>query len=584
MNEQKLKPIPRPEYPRPQWVRSNWINLNGTWQFEMDHGKSGKERGYEQSEHALSGTITVPFCPESKLSGVAYTDFMAAVWYKREFSIPETWMNGRILLHFGAVDYEAEIWVNGKAAGRHRGGYSPFHLDITSHVSPGANVVTVYAEDDVRSGLQPRGKQSERFHSHGCDYTRTTGIWQTVWLEQVPEVYLSDMKVAADPDNACVHLDLKICGNAAGGELAAIARFDGQDVGSATVVLHGPAVKLTIPLSEIHLWEPGNAKLYDLELKLHGQNQTSDTVDSYFGLRTVRLDGMAFRINEKSVFQRLVLDQGFYPDGIYTAPSDDDLRKDIEISMGLGFNGARLHEKMFEPRFLYWADQLGYLVWGEHANWGQDITTTESLARFLPEWMEGMERDFNHPSLIGWCPFNETWDRDGTRQDNDVLRVVYEMTKRMDPTRPVIDTSGNFHVVTDIFDLHDYDQNPETFRARYEPMKSGGEVFNTFPERQTYEGQPYFISEYGGIWWNPDQQDEKAWGYGDRPQSEEAFIARYEGLTNVLLDHPKMFGFCYTQLYDVEQEVNGLYTYDRRPKFDPETIRRINTRKAAIED
>ncbi|MFE6073830.1 glycoside hydrolase family 2 protein [Paenibacillus sp. NPDC057886] len=584
MNKEKMTLTPRPEYPRPQWVRNHWINLNGTWQFEMDHGKSGKERGYEQSEHPLSGTITVPFCPESKLSAVAYTDFMAAVWYKREFSIPDTWVNGRILLHFGAVDYEAEIWVNGKAVGKHRGGYSPFHLDITSHVSSGTNIVTVYAEDDVRSGLQPRGKQSERFHSHGCDYTRTTGIWQTVWLEQVPEVYLSDMKVAADPDNACVHLEVKICGNAAGGELAATACFDGKDVGSATAVVHGPAVKLTVPLSEIHLWEPGNAKLYDLELKLHGQNQTSDTVASYFGLRTVRLDGMAFRINEKSVFQRLVLDQGFYPDGIYTAPSDEDLRKDIEISMELGFNGARLHEKMFEPRFLYWADQLGYLVWGEHANWGQDITTTESLARFLPEWMEGMERDFNHPSLIGWCPFNETWDRNGTRQDNDVLRIVYEMTKRMDPTRPVIDTSGNFHVVTDIFDLHDYDQNPETFRARYEPMKSGGEVFNTFPERQTYEGQPYFISEYGGIWWNPDQQDENAWGYGDRPQSEEAFIARYEGLTNVLLDHPKMFGFCYTQLYDVEQEVNGLYTYDRRPKFDPETIRRINSRKAAIED
>ncbi|WP_413408801.1 glycoside hydrolase family 2 protein [Paenibacillus amylolyticus] len=586
MKEQSssMSSTPRPEYPRPQFVREAWTNLNGSWQFEIDHGKSGKERGYEQSGHQFYGTITVPFCPESKLSGVEYTDFIEAVWYKREFTIPDTWMNGRILLHFGAVDYEAEVWVNGTSIGKHRGGYAPFHFDITPHVSSGTNVVTVYAEDDVRSGRQPRGKQSERFHSHGCDYTRTTGIWQTVWLESVPDVYLSDMKVVADPDNACAHLEVKICGNAAGAELSASARFEGRDVGSETAVIHGPSVKLTVPLSEIHLWEPGHAKLYDLELKIQGKSQASDTVTSYFGLRSVRLDGMAFRINEKSVFQRLVLDQGFYPEGIYTAPSDEDLRKDIEISMELGFNGARLHEKMFEPRFLYWADKLGYLVWGEHANWGLDITTTESLARFLPEWVEGMERDFNHPSLIGWCPFNETWDRGGTRQDNDVLRIVYEMTKRLDPTRPVIDTSGNFHVVTDIFDLHDYDQNPETFQARYEPMRNGGEVFNTFPERQTYGGQPYFISEYGGIWWNSDQQDEKSWGYGDRPQSEEAFITRYEGLTNVLLDHPMMFGFCYTQLYDVEQEVNGLYTYDRRPKFNPETIRRINSRKAAIED
>lgn len=581
---EQMSSIPRPEYPRPQWVRSSWLNLNGPWQFEIDHGKSGKERGYAEPAHRLSGTITVPFCPESKLSGVEYKDFMAAVWYKREFSVPETWKDGRILLHFGAVDYETEVWVNGASVGKHRGGYASFAFDVTSHVLPGTNVVTVYAEDDVRSGRQPRGKQSGRYHSHGCDYTRTTGIWQTVWLEHVPESYLADMKLVADPGNACVHLEVKIAGNAAGDNLEAAAFYGGKPVGRASALIQGPAVKLTIPLSEIHLWEPGNGRLYDLRLSLNKQDRIGDTVESYFGLRTVRLDGMAFRINDKSVFQRLVLDQGFYPDGIYTAPSDEDLRKDIEISMGLGFNGARLHEKMFEPRFLYWADRLGYLVWGEHANWGLDITGAEGLARFLPEWVEGVERDFNHPALIGWCPFNETWDQDGVKQNDDVLRIVYEMTKRIDPTRPVIDTSGNFHVVTDIFDIHDYDQNPETFRAKLEPMKSGGEAYNTFPDRQTYEGQPYFVSEYGGIWWNPDQKDDRAWGYGDRPDSEEAFMKRYEGLTSALLEHPMIFGFCYTQLYDVEQEVNGLYTYDRRAKFDPETIRRINSRKAAIED
>ncbi|MEK4206335.1 MULTISPECIES: glycoside hydrolase family 2 protein [Paenibacillus] len=576
--------LPRPEYPRPDFVRPEWINLNGQWQFEIDHGKSGKERGYPVNEHNLSGTITVPFCPESRLSGVEYKDFMAAVWYKREFTVPENWTNGRVILHFGAVDYMAEVWVNGVSVGTHRGGYTPFSFDITSNLLAGGNVITVYAEDDVRSGRQPRGKQSEQFHSHGCDYTRTTGIWQTVWLEQVPETYLSNLKVVADPDNGCVHLEMKVQGNVAGDTLSATALYGGKPVGDSSVIVSGPSIKLTIPLSEIHLWEVGNARLYDLKLSLHCQGRESDVVHSYFGLRTVRLDGMAFRINGKSLFQRLVLDQGFYPEGIYTAPTDEDLRRDIEISMGLGFNGARLHEKIFEPRYLYWADQLGYLVWGEHANWGLNITGADSLSHFLPEWLEGMQRDFNHPALIGWCPFNETWDRDGVKQHNAVLQIVYDVTKRMDPTRPVIDTSGNFHVATDIFDLHDYDQNPQTFRDRYEPMKHGGQVFNTFPDRQTYEGQPYFISEYGGIWWNPQQKDEKSWGYGDRPTSEQMFIERYEGLTNVLLDHPLMFGFCYTQLYDVEQEVNGLYTYDRQPKFDPERIRRINARKAAIED
>lgn len=576
--------VPRPEYPRPGFVRPEWLNLNGEWQFEIDHGKSGKERGYSEKGHELTGKITVPFCPESRLSGVGYTDFMAAVWYKREFTLPENWTAGRTLLHFGAVDYMAEVWVNGISAGTHRGGYTPFCFDITAHLAAGRNVITVYAEDDVRSGRQPRGKQSERFHSHGCDYTRTTGIWQTVWLEQVPDTYLSDLKVVPDPDNACVHLEVKVRGNAAGDTLTASALYGGAEAGQAIVLVSGSSVKLTVPLNEVHLWEVGNARLYDLKLSLSRKGAQTDSASSYFGLRTVRLDGMAFRINGKSVFQRLVLDQGFYPEGIYTAPSDEALRQDIEISMGLGFNGARLHEKIFEPRFLYWADQLGYLVWGEHANWGLDITTAEAVARFLPEWLEGMERDYNHPALIGWCPFNETWDRDGVKQENAVLQLVYEVTKRMDPTRPVIDTSGNFHVVTDIFDLHDYDQNPETFRNRYEPMKTGGEVFNTFPDRQKYEGQPYFISEYGGIWWNPEQKDEKSWGYGDRPASEQEFIERYEGLTNALLDHPLMFGFCYTQLYDVEQEVNGLYTYDRKPKFEREVIHRINSRKAAIED
>ncbi|MFC5651821.1 glycoside hydrolase family 2 protein [Paenibacillus solisilvae] len=577
--------IPRPEYPRPQLVRSQWQNLNGEWEFEIDHGKSGKARDYHNPKHELNQRILVPFCPESKLSGIENKDFMAAVWYRRSFTIPESWKQGRVLLHFGAVDYETEVWINGTSVGKHRGGYSSFSFDISDQITDGEQVVTVYAEDDVRSGLQPRGKQSAQFHSHGCDYTRTTGIWQTVWLESVPATYLSSVRITPDYANGYIHLEASIAGDANGYVLEAETSFAGQDTGRLQVTAGTSAVKASLALSDIHLWEPGNGRLYDLKLRLvNASKGIADEVSSYFGLRSVQLDGKAVRINGKSVFQRLVLDQGFYPDGIYTAPSDEALRNDIEISLGLGFNGARLHEKIFEPRFLYWADRLGYLVWGEHANWGLNITSPKGLAQFLPEWMEAVERDYNHPSIIGWCPFNETWDFDGQKQDNDVLRIVYQVTKAVDPTRPVIDTSGNFHVVTDIFDVHDYDQNPESFKARYEPMKSGGAVFESFPNRQRYGGQPYFVSEYGGIWWNPEQADSKSWGYGDRPTSEDAFITRYKGLTDVLLDHPLMFGFCYTQLYDVEQEVNGLYTYDRKPKFEPGIIHAINARKAAIED
>lgn len=577
--------LPRPEYPRPQFVRDQWINLNGEWQFEPDSGNSGKSRGLNEPDTALSGSIIVPFCPESRLSGVGHTDFMAAVWYKRSFELPAAWAQSTVLLHFGAVDYETEVWVNNQVVGTHRGGYTSFSFDITAALQSGSNTITVYAQDDVRSGRQPAGKQSGRYESYGCMYTRTTGIWQTVWLESVSETYIESIRTIPDPDNASLHVQATIKGTAGKVRLTADTSYEGRPTGSAEATGYsGTTLSFTIGLSEVQLWQVGEPRLYGLQLNLQGADGTLlDSASSYFGLRSIRLDGMAFRINGKSVFQRLVLDQGFNPEGIYTAPSDDYLKQDIELSLALGFNGARMHEKVFEPRFLYWADQLGYLVWGEHANWGLDISSAQGLAQFLPEWIESVQRDFNHPSLIGWCPFNETWDSpNGARQDNEVLRIVYETTKALDPTRPVIDTSGNFHVITDIYDIHDYDQNPETFRERYEPFKNGGEPYDNFANRQTYGGQPYFISEYGGIWWSPDQDG--GWGYGERPKDLDEFFYRYEGLTNTLLDNPNMFGFCYTQLYDVEQEVNGLYTYDRKPKFDVERIRKINARKAAIED
>jgi len=602
--------IPRPEYPRPQLVRPDWMNLNGIWEFEIDHGRSGRERKVTEAS-SLKDSILVPFCPESELSGIGNKDFMSSVWYRRTFSLPQAWETGRVLVHFGAVDYFSEVWINGKSSGKHKGGYASFTHDITALLKSGENTILVCAEDDNRHGVQPHGKQSERYFSHGCDYTRTTGIWQTVWLEHVAETFVETLKFIPDPENACLHLEAVFNGLATGGMFTASASYAGNPVGGASAKIVGRQCRLTIALSETHLWAPGEPNLYDLCFSLSGTNAAgtvlSDSAESYFGLRSVSWDGHAIQINGRNVFQRLILDQGFWPDGIYTASSDEVLKKDIEYSMGLGFNGARMHEKIFEARYLYWADKLGYLVWGEHANWGLDISGPMGLERFLPEWMESMARDFNSPALVGWCPFNETWDQefsnpiDGTwdprghRQDNEVLRQIYLFSKAFDPTRPVIDTSGNYHVVTDIFDVHDYEQDVEKFASHYAEMKNGGRmladgtlenggtVYNTFPQRQKYEGQPYFVSEYGGIWWNPANAGSEAWGYGDRPKSEAEFLARYEGLTRTLLENPNICAFCYTQLTDVEQEVNGLYTYARKPKFDPAVIRAINTRKAAIE-
>ncbi len=566
--------IPRPEHPNPQSERKNWLNLNGEWDFEFDFGNSKYDAGILDKKD-WEKKIIVPFCPESKLSGIEHTDFIPAVWYRKSVDITAENLEGRVLINFGAVDYEAKIYVNGKKAGWHKGGYSSFRIDITEFLNVGENVIVVNAVDDVRDPLVPRGKQCEVLKSRGCDYTRTTGIWQTVWLEFVPKAYIKSFRLYPDAENSALSILANVEGE---GEFMAEAFYEGKSVGSVKKLVSN-VFNGEIALSEKHLWEPGCGRLYDLKLTFNG-----DEISSYFGLRSIRLDDYKFLINGKSVFQRLVLDQGFYRDGIYTAPTEEDLINDIKISYAVGFNGARLHQKVFEPRFLYHCDRLGYLVWGEYGNWGLNWSDIAALEAILPEWCECVERDFNHPSIIGWCPFNETWDIDGRKQYDSILRTVYRVTKQLDITRPCIDTSGNFHVETDIYDVHDYEQDVKTFKNNYDRLMTENVLFERFPDRQMYSGKGCaWVSEYGGLQWSEGDRED-AWGYGNAPKTLEEFIERYKGLTDALLDNDRMFGFCYTQLYDIEQEQNGLYYYDRTPKFDTEIFKAINSRKAAIED
>lgn len=564
----------RAEHPKPQFERAEWENLNGEWSFEIDNGASGDERGLFEENARLNSKIQVPFCPESKLSGVENKDFMARVWYQREINIDERRLDGIVRLHFGAVDYKATVYINGKEVGTHKGGYVSFSFDVTKYLRVGKNVLTVRADDDTRNLLVPSGKQSARYKSFNCYYTRTTGIWQTVWLEFLPKAHVKSVKYYPNVKTGELVAVAETVGK---GVLSVQAFFDGKFMGEAEAESNGETTVLTVKLKEKHLWTVGKGGLYDLKIKFN-----DDEVKSYFGLRSLRLDGYKFLINDKSVFQRLILDQGFYPDGIYTAPSDAELEADIDRSMAMGFNGARLHEKVFEERFLYYCDKKGYIVWGEYPNWGLDVSFAESIFSVLPEWLEEIERDFNHPSIVGWCPFNETWEVEGRRQRDDVIKIVYLATKAVDKTRPCIDTSGHYHVTTDIFDVHSYENDVEKFRAQYQSLVDDGTLFDTFKDKQTYVvGQPTFVSEYGGIGWT---KEGKGWGYGNEPQSEEEFLSRLKGLTDVLLDNKNMFGFCYTQLTDVEQEQNGLYTYDREAKFPSEIIRPIFARKAAIED
>ncbi len=569
---------PRAEHPRPQLERAEWITLNGDWTCELDPGRSGSERGLPKAS-GFAQKIVVPFAPESPLSGIGHRDFIEAMWYHRRIRVPEAWREKRILLHFGAVDYAAEVFVDGTSAGRHWGGTSSFTVDVTDLVNPGGagHDLVVSVRDEVRAGIQPSGKQSPRLHSWGCHYTRTTGIWQTVWLEAVHPLGLRRMQVIPDAGTGSLTIIPEYLATAPGTSLrVSIARE-----GAVLTRLEGPAANgrpITIRVPSPELWEPGSPVLYDLGLDVLRGSETCDHASGYAGIRTIMIDGSRVLLNGRPLYQRLVLDQGFYPDGTWTAPNDAALRRDIELSLAAGFNGARLHQKVFEERVHYWADRLGYLTWGESSSWGCDVNDERAARAFLSEWAEIVVRDRNHPSIVAWSPFNETGDVTNPAQHRRVHVDAYELTRALDPTRPVNDTSGYAHARTDLWTVPTYEQDPAKLRKLLTPA-APLRPFRNIPEHEPpYTGQPYLVDEFGGTRWVPGPASPDAWGYGNAPATREEFYRRVEALVDVLLGLPHVAGWCYTQLTDVEQEQNGIYTYDRAEKFDREKIRAIFTR------
>lgn len=587
---------PRSEHPRPQLTRPEWLNLNGEWTFEIDQGDSGRERGLLDRE--LSGVITVPFCPESELSGVAHTDFINAVWYRRDVVVPSEWSGKRVLLHFQAVDYDATVWVNGAELARHRGGWSGFTCDLSGVAAPGESAAIMVRARDLKNmpGNRPGGKQSNHQHANaGCHYTRTTGIWQTVWLEAVGErAYLLRPRLTPDCANSRLGVVQPIRGHATGLSVRVELSDRKGIVARAEAAADkdfSPSLSLDIPADRLKPWGPGDPHLYDLVVTLvDADGGVVDAATSYAGMRSVTIDGRAVRVNGVSVFQRLVLDQGYYADGVMTAPSDQALIDDIQLSLDAGFNGARLHQKVFEERFLYHADRMGYLVWGEFGDWG--IDRGNPRAGYITEWLEVLERDYSHPSIVGWCPLNETAQPrpEGIEGLDDLTRGLFLATKAMDQSRPVLDTSGYSHRVpeTDIYDCHDYTQDPDEFEKRHATTRDGTPYYNGPEDRRwsvPYAGQPFFVSEFGGIRWNPSAANSsESWGYGREPADIEEFYTRFDRLCRTLLDDPSMFAYCYTQLTDVFQEQNGVYFFDRATKFDMARIRASQERAAAIEE
>ncbi len=590
--------IPRPEHPEPQFERAAWINLNGTWSRELDHGRSGYDagevlRGGSGDRHSrrlwlsqgFAQPITVPFCPESVLSGVGYTDFIEMLWYHRRLEIPADW-HERILLHFGAVDYQCDVFIDGVLAGRHAGGQCAFAFDIARFVKPGGtHDLVLCVRDDTRGGVQPAGKQSPWHHSRGCHYTRVTGIWQTVWLEAVPTCGLRDLQIVPDLDGARLHLVPRYWAVAQGQALRVHLHSDGTEVATVTRP-QADGVPVTVDIPDPRPWAPGAPHLYDLELEvLDPSGRAVDQVRSYAGLRKIHIEGNRVFLNNQPLYQRLVLDQGYYPDGIWTAPTDAALRRDIELSMAAGFNGARLHQKVFEPRFHYWADRLGYLTWGEASSWGCNPSSIEGRDNFLREWREIILRDRNHPSIVSWTPWNETWWIQDEEQFGRTLRETYELAKALDGTRPVHTSSGGSHGRTDLWSVHCYASDGAGLASTAGARQDGNleRSQKAFGEAAPYAGQPVVLDEFGGIKWKADGEAsaDNDWGYGDAPKTREEFHRRLEGLVETLVNLPEPVGFCYTQLTDVEQEVNGIYSCRREAKFDLARIRAAFSREPA---
>lgn len=583
-----------PDYPRPQLVRSSWENLNGSWNFAFDDENTGFSKGWNQGV-PQEQTIRVPFSYETKASGIGDERIHPRVWYSRTVQVNEEALQGRrMLLHFEGCDYRTTVWVNGQQAGTHVGGYARFSFDVTKLLHTGENVIAVLAEDsdDTR---QPRGKQRWVEKNFGCWYVQTTGIWKTVWMESVPETYLSALKLTPDYGNARLDVEAEIEAEQfeEGVLLEAIVRYQDTFIASTAVAVTRKQVHLQINVSSnpgeyewsLHSWSPENPQLYDLELRIIQDGKPLDTVLSYFGMRDIRIDGRQILLNGSPLYQRLILDQGYWKDSRLTPPDEAALIEDIDKIQKLGYNGVRKHQKIEDERFLYWCDVKGLLVWSEMA--AAYTFDDTAVSDFMTQWAEIVRQNYSHPAIITWTPVNESWGVPQIKTEKpqqSFAQAIYYLTKSLDPNRPVIVNDGWEHTVSDIITLHDYEEKGSVFLERYaehmQELLDGTFYHNldraAFADGFHYRGQPIIISEFGGIAYN---NDDSGWGYGNKVNTEEEFLARFAQITGAIQQLPYCCGYCYTQVTDVQQEINGLMDMERNFKTDPDKVRAINLQK-----
>ena len=637
-------PVPAVGHPRPQLRREGWISLDGPWDFALDP----KAEWEEPTEVKFDATIAVPFAPETPASGVDHPDFLAACWYRRSVEVDPPEPGERLVLHFGAVDYAATVWLDGQLAVRHEGGYSPFAVDVTRALAaPGPHEIVVRAEDDPLDLAKPRGKQDWEREPHSIWYTRTTGIWQTVWLERLPRVAVTGLQWEGDLERYEVGVEVRLGGavDEPGLRLRVVLEGAGRQLVDDLVGVNGKRLERAFRLDGTGLdtlrdaltWSPAHPALVDATLELiDAEGTVVDRVYSYAAMRTVGVRAGRFLLNGKPFPLRFVLDQGYWLDTGLTPPGDDALRRDVELVKAMGFNGVRKHQKIEDPRYLYWADRLGLLVWAEMPPCYR--FDNEAVRRLTREWAEAIERDRSHPCIVAWVPFNESTgllNLPTRAEQRHYMEGVSLLTKALDPTRPVVTNDGWENLAGDVVGVHDYDQDPERLRRRYEPERLA-HVLATFgnhgrlqalddPARLAGEltgvgPRPLVLTEFGGIGWAEDHPtaavtaptataapadtatapveptgepapggevpldrltQPAAWGYSAVHGPEE-LARRYAALLDAVHSMEALAGFCYTQFADTYQEVNGLVRADRTPKFPIEEIRRATVGPSGV--
>lgn len=580
------------DYPRPQFVRKDWQSLNGEWDFVFDDKNEGEMKKYFLDFPKVN-KICVPFTYETKLSGIEDESIHYIVWYNRKIKISkEQLYNQKLILNFEGSDYKTKVWINGNYVGEHIGGYSRFSFDIENYITEGDNDITVRVEDSL-SKNQPRGKQRYKKESWKCWYIQSTGIWKTVWIECLSKQYLKSVKNIPNIDKVQLEVETNLSEDDIEHEnyyFEAEISFKGQILNKQKKKICSPYQKIEMHIMgekiehSVQKWSTNHPNLYDICYKLYCNNEVIDTVYSYFGIREISIKGNQIFLNEKQIYLKLILDQGYWKDSHLTPPNEESIIKDIEGALAFGYNGIRKHQKIEDERFLYWCDVKGVLVWSEMANCYE--FNDNALQNFTNEWINVVKQNYNHPSIITWVPINESWgvpEVSEAKKQQDFINSLYYLTKAIDDTRPVVSNDGWEHTISDIITIHDYKQDDVLLYQEYndenksvlQNLKAYNGKHKLFAKGYQYEGQPVIMSEYGGIAINSNE----GWGYGKQVKDEKEFIDRFVKLTKVIKDIPYLSGYCYTQLTDVQQEVNGLMNAERNYKIQPDIINKINEMK-----